>query len=183
MGQYKSKLKDIKCLIFDVDGVLSVNNLVLDSDGSVVRTSNTKDGFALVEAVKHGLILGIISGGISNAVEIRYSNLGVQHIYMGINDKKECLDEIISKYGFAYNQVLYMGDDLPDYQVLSVVGLPSCPNDAVHEITEICEYISDKKAGEGCVRDVIEQVMRAQDLWPIDENLKNVKIKTNNNKQ
>ena len=161
----KEKLKLIKAMIFDVDGVLSSDTTPLDEDGNPVRTANVKDGYAIRNALNMGYHLGIITGGTTERVRIRYEGLGVPLIYMGVRDKVTALHDFIKKTGIQAEDILYMGDDLIDFQIMSLVGIPVCPADAVHEIQEISSYISEKKGGKGCVRDVIEQVMRAQGTW------------------
>jgi len=161
----KDKLKDIKALVFDIDGVLSMDTSPLNTDGDMVRTANVKDGYALRNAMNMGYHVAIITGGAVEGVRLRYEKLGVPYIYMGVRDKVQPLSDFMDKVGITPDQVLYMGDDLIDYKVMSFVGFPCCPTDAVHEIKEISLYISDKKGGEGCVRDIVEQVMRAQDTW------------------
>lgn len=165
MTFFKERLKDVKALIFDIDGVLSLDTMVLDEDGVPTRTANVKDGYAMRNAVNMGYHLGIITGGNLERVRMRYESLGVNHIYMGVRDKMKCLDDFMTKTGVKLDEILYMGDDLVDYQVMEAVGVPVCPLDAVSEIKEISSYISDKKGGEGCARDIIEQVMKAQNTW------------------
>jgi len=165
MTSFLEKLKQVKAIIFDIDGVLSLDTTPLNEEGDPVRTANVKDGYAMRNALNMGYPVGIITGGAIERVRLRYEKLGVPLIYMGVRDKVECLSNFIQKTGVQAEEILYMGDDLVDYQVMSMVGVPVCPADAVPEIKEISLYISDKKGGEGCARDVIEQVMRAQNTW------------------
>lgn len=165
MTFFKEKLKQVKAMVFDVDGVLSLDTTPLNDEGNPMRTANVKDGYALRNALNMGYQIGIITGGTIESVRLRYEKLGVFLIYMGVRDKVVSLHDFIQKAGVTAEEVLYMGDDLVDYQIMSMVGVPVCPSDAVHEIKEISLYISDKKGGEGCVRDIIEQVMRAQNNW------------------
>ncbi len=165
MTFFKEKLRQVKALIFDVDGVLSTDTSILNEKGDPVRTANVKDGYAIRNALNMGYRIGIITGGTVENVRLRYEKLGVSLIYMGVNNKVTALHDFIEKADVKAEDILYMGDDLVDYQVMSVVGVPVCPSDAVHEIKEISLYISDKKGGKGCVRDIIEQVMRVQDTW------------------
>lgn len=159
-------LKKIKALAFDVDGVLSTNNVVLfDGNGQPCRTANIKDGYALQLAVKCGFQVAIITGGRSEAVHTRYKNLGIQDVFMGAAVKITCLEGWMCMYGLQPEEVLYMGDDIPDYEVMRACGCPCCPADAASEIRDIALYVSDKRGGEGCVRDVVEQVMRAHGKW------------------
>jgi 3-deoxy-D-manno-octulosonate 8-phosphate phosphatase (KDO 8-P phosphatase) len=161
----KDRLKNIKALVFDIDGVLSQDTSPLNAEGDPVRTANVKDGYALRNALNMGYHVAIITGGAVERVRLRYEKLGVPHIYMGVRDKVQPLNDFIKKVEVTADEVLYLGDDLIDYKIMSLVGFPCSPKDAVHEIKEISLYISDKKGGEGCVRDVIEQVMRAQNTW------------------
>lgn len=165
MTFFKEKLKNIKCFIFDVDGVLSSDNSPLDENGDPVRTANIKDGFALRYALLNGYQIGIITGANTPRVQLRYQKLGVEHIYLNAFNKTECLDDILAKTGLLKSEILYMGDDLVDLQIMQQIGIPTCPVDAVPEIKAVSLYISDKKGGEGCVRDVLEQVMRSQGKW------------------
>ena len=130
-----------------------------------MRSMNIKDGFAIQYAVRKGYPICIITGGNSEAVAQRFRNLGVTDIYLKSKDKVENLNDFISKYDLDKDNVLYMGDDLPDYPVMKEAGFPTCPSDAVEEIKAISMYISDKAGGEGCVRDVIEQVLRLHGRW------------------
>jgi len=165
MTFFKEKLKNIKALIFDVDGVLSIDTSPLDESGDPMRTANVKDGFAIRYAMQNGFQVAIITGANTNRVKLRHRKLGVEHIYLNAFNKTECLNDFILKTGTAKDEILYMGDDLVDYEIMKEVGIATCPLDAVPEIKAISQYISDKKGGEGCVRDVIEQVMRSQQKW------------------
>lgn len=159
-------LTKIRALAFDVDGVLSANNVyLLSGDGQPHRTANIKDGYALQLAVKSGLQLAIITGGRSEAVKRRYEGLGLQHVFVGVSVKINCFESWLQECNLKPEEVLYMGDDIPDYEVMKVCGCPCCPADAASEIKEISLYVSDKNGGDGCVRDVLEQVLRAQGKW------------------
>lgn len=162
---YKQYLANINTLIFDVDGVLTNGIVTIMPDGQLVRQMNIKDGYALKTAVDAGLNVCIISGGKNEGVRIRLQNLGIKDIYLGAHDKIEKYHELTDMYNLQPENVLYMGDDIPDVPVMKLVGLPCCPNDAVSEIQQISKYISDKKGGEGCVRDIIEQILRVQGKW------------------
>ena len=162
---YKQLLPNITTLIFDVDGVLTNGMVTIMPDGELVRHMNIKDGYALKTAVDKGLNICIISGGTNEGVRKRLANLGITDIYLGAHDKIKQYNELVEKYNLKPENVLYMGDDVPDFPVMKLVGLPSCPNDAVREIQAISKYISDKKGGEGCVRDIIEQILRVQGKW------------------
>lgn len=158
-------LTQIKALVFDVDGVLSAETVVLHPTGEPMRTVNIKDGYALQLAVKYGLHVAIITGGKTEAVRLRYEGLGIQDIYMGSAVKIHDYNAFLAKYDLKAEEVLYMGDDIPDYEVLCLAGLPCCPADAAPEIKAVCKYISHRNGGYGCGRDVVEQVLRAQGKW------------------
>ncbi len=162
-------LSKIKALVFDVDGVLSKSTVSMDGDGQALRTLNVKDGYAIQLACKRGLHVGIISGGTGEPIRRRYEYLHVQHIYLGAGFKTARLEEIMQKTGTTPDEVLYMGDDIPDYDVMRMVGCPCCPADAVSEIKAISLYVSPYTGGEGCARDVIEQVLKVQGLWMSDK--------------
>lgn len=162
---YKEKLKNIKCFVFDVDGVLTNGSLHITSEGQLLRTMNIKDGYAMQLAVKKGYPVIIISGGKEDGVIIRLQKLGVQEIYMAVPNKLQQYMTVMNRHQFSADDVLYMGDDMPDLEVMQHVGLACCPHDAAHQIKNISHYISPVKGGEGCVRDVIEQVMVLQGLW------------------
>lgn len=162
-------LTKIKAIFFDVDGVLSADNIFLHPSGEPMRSANIKDGYALQYAVKAGLLIAIITGGHTAAVRIRYESLGVKEVHLGAAYKMEYYEALKEKYGLKDEEILYMGDDIPDYEVLCRCGLPCCPADAVMEIKEVCTYISHVKGGMGCGRDVIEQVLRAQGKWMKDK--------------
>ena len=160
-------LTKIRAFAFDVDGVLSTNIVTLlpGAEGGPLRSANIKDGYAMQLAVKCGLQLAIITGGRSVAVQTRYEALGVQHIYMGAAVKLKVLREWMEAEGLQPEEVVYMGDDIPDYEVMRVVGCPCCPADAAPEIKQVSRYVSHAAGGMGCVRDVLEQVLRAQGKW------------------
>ena len=158
-------LTKIKAIFFDVDGVLSCETIQMSADGDPIRTVNIKDGYAIQFAVKCGIHIAIITGGKTESVRFRYEKLGVKDVYLGASIKTLQYEELLKKYDLKPEEVLYMGDDIPDYEVLKMVGLPCCPADAAPEIKSICKYISHKEGGYGCGRDVIEQVLRAQGKW------------------
>lgn len=166
---FKQRLNNVKCFIFDVDGVLTNGSLIV-MPTELYRTMNIRDGYAMKAAVEAGYHVAIISGGKSESVRTRLQNLGIKDIYLGVEDKTERYEELMLMYDLTDDQILYMGDDLPDYQVMKRSGIPTCPNDAVAEIREMSVYISPVKGGEGCVRDVIEQVMRLHGKWPFATN-------------
>ena len=158
-------LTKIKALVFDVDGVLSGETIPLHPSGEPMRTINIKDGYALQLAVKRGFIVAIITGGRGEATYIRYQGLGIQDIYMGAAVKTNEYADFMEKYGLEPDQVMYMGDDIPDYEVMKLCGLPCCPADAAPEIKSIAKYISYRNGGYGCCREVVEQILKAQDKW------------------
>lgn len=162
---YKEILKNIKAFIFDVDGVLTDGKLHISENGQLLRQMSVKDGYAMKQAVKKGYEVCIISGGNNPAVKTRLKDLGITNIYLGIDDKMERLDEFSDVYGIPLDNICYMGDDIPDLQVMQAVGMAVCPQNAVSEIKAISHYISHRNGGEACVRDIIEQVMKAQDKW------------------
>ncbi|MBP2832849.1 HAD-IIIA family hydrolase [Aquimarina sp. U1-2] len=162
---YKEYLQHITTFIFDVDGVLTDGTVIIDTAGELLRTMNVKDGYALKAALQQGFNVCIISGGKNEGVRQRLKGLGITDIYLGAHHKMEPLDEYLDIYAIKPENVLYMGDDIPDLPVMKMVGLPTCPQDAVAEIKEISKYVSFKKGGKGCVRDVIEQVLKVQGKW------------------
>lgn len=165
MGFFKEELKNVRAFVFDVDGVLSKDTSPLNKYGDPVRTSNVKDGFAIRNAVAFGYPVAVITGGYLESVRLRHEKLGVKYYYDKVRDKVECLQDFMAKTGIDAKHILFMGDDLVDYKVMLEVGIPVCPKDAVADIKAISIYISDKDGGEGCVRDVIEQTLRAQNKW------------------
>ncbi|MEG1187318.1 MAG: HAD-IIIA family hydrolase [Bacteroidales bacterium] len=165
MGAINFDLKKIKGLVFDVDGVLSADMIPLHPSGEPMRMINIKDGYALQLAVKRGFEVAIITGGNTEAVRKRFAALGIRHLYLGSKIKKEQFAHYLNETGLQPSEVLYMGDDIPDYEVMKSVGLPTCPADAASEIKSISTYISPVDGGRGCARDVIEQVMKAQNKW------------------
>lgn len=168
MSTISHDLTTIKAIIFDVDGVLSSNVIPLHISGEPMRTANLKDGYAIVQAVKKGLTIAIISGGRAEAVRKRFEGLGVSYIYLGACNKKKDFEDFLEKTGLKPQEIAYMGDDIPDYEVMQMVGLPACPADAAFEIRSVSKYISHKNGGEGCGRDLIEQILKAQGLWMMD---------------
>lgn len=158
-------LKKIKALVFDVDGVLSAETIFLHPDGEPMRSVNIKDGYAIQLAVKMGFHVAIITGGRTEAVRKRYEGLGVPDVYLGCAVKIKTYDEFLCRYGLSDEEVLYMGDDIPDYEVMKRCGCPCAPADAAPEVKKAAIYISHLNGGYGCGRDVIEQVMRAQGKW------------------
>ena len=158
-------LKNIKLFVFDVDGVLTDGSVILLDNGEHARQMNIKDGYALQLAIKHGYEIVIISGGDSTAVKTRLQKLGIKHIFLGISNKKELLLNFINEHTFNKEEILYMGDDVPDLLPMKEAGVACAPVDAVAEIKSIAHYISPVPGGKGCVRDVIEKVLKLNDHW------------------
>lgn len=158
-------LQRIRAIVLDVDGVLSAQTITLASDGEPLRTVNIKDGYAIQLACKQELRIGIITGGDTQAVRLRYERLGVKDLYMKTAVKLTAYEDFIEKYGLRDEEVMYMGDDVPDFEVMTRCGCPCCPADACADIKNISLYVSHYPGGQGCVRDIIEQTMRAQNKW------------------
>lgn len=164
MISYKERLPAITTFIFDVDGVLT-NGEVMLYDGSVIRTLNSKDGYAIQYAAKKGYRILVITGGNSQEVKDRLERLGIQKVVLRASDKLSVYKELKNEHGFSDSEVLYMGDDIPDIPVLRQVAMSACPQDAVPEVKSVCHYQSPLEGGRACARDVIEQVMRVQGTW------------------
>ncbi|PHS53044.1 MAG: 3-deoxy-D-manno-octulosonate 8-phosphate phosphatase [Lutibacter sp.] len=162
---YKEIMPQINTFIFDIDGVLTNGVVTIFPNGEMVRNMNIKDGYALKTAVTAGYNVCIISGGTNENVRKRFKNLGITEVYLGAHNKIEQFNEYVHNLNLNPESILYMGDDIPDFPVMKKVGLPCCPKDAAPEIQDISIYISQKKGGKGCVRDVIEQVLKVQGKW------------------
>ena len=165
MANFKEDLVNVKAFIFDIDGVLSTQTIALNVFGVPNRTVNLRDGYAIQLAIRKGYLVCVISGSSSKEYQKRLKLLGVKDIYLNSRSKLEHFNTFIKKYGLNKSDVLFMGDDIPDYEVMKEAGLPVCPSDADSEIRQVASYVSDKKGGEGCVRDVIEQVLRLHNKW------------------
>ncbi len=163
--------KSIKIFVFDIDGVLTDGNIFVFDNGEQVRRMNIKDGYSLQLAVKKGYKVLVISGADSTGATLRLNKLGVADVFTKVENKKEKLNEYIEYHKLKSDEVLFMGDDIPDYDVMRWVGLSCAPADAVAEIRNIAKYISPYKGGDGCVRDVIEKVLKLNDHWHIDTSL------------
>lgn len=163
--------KNINTFVLDVDGVLTNGSLLLLDDGQMARQMNIKDGYALQLAIKKGYHILVISGGSSEAVKLRLQRLGVVEVFMNVSDKRSVLIEYTSKYSLKWEQLLYMGDDIPDLVPMQLAGLPCCPADAVPEIKKVSHYLSPFNGGCGCVRDVIEKVLKLNGHWDIDSSV------------
>ena len=158
-------MNGITTFILDVDGVLTDSSVHVTSTGEMLRTMNIRDGYAMKAAVDSGYRVCVISGGTNEGVRVRLQNLGITDVHLGAGDKVRVFEEYLLKYGLSPDQVLYMGDDIPDYHVMKKVGLPVCPKDAAPEIRGLSRYVSHYEGGRGAVRDVIEQVMKVQGKW------------------
>ena len=161
-------LKKIKAIIFDVDGVLSCETITLPAEGVPLRTVNIKDGYAIRLAMKLGLRIVVMTGATVDAIKHRYEGLGMEDIYMSCSVKIKTYESFLQKYGLADENIMYMGDDIPDLEVMRRVGCPVCPKDACPEVREASIYVSHRNGGCGCARDVIEQTLRAQGLWQMN---------------
>ena len=162
---YLEKFKDIRTFIFDVDGVLTNSELIILESGKLLRKMNVRDGYAIKRAIHKGYHVAIITGGKSAGVVTRLQGLGVEDIHFGIDDKVDAYREIVHTHKLKPIEILYMGDDFPDIEVMQKVGIAACPKDAAHEVIEIADYISPRAGGKGCVRDVIEKVLRLHGKW------------------
>lgn len=169
MKNYKARLKNITTIVMDFDGVLSDGSIWVLPDGEALRMGNVKDGYIIQLAVKLGFKIAIISGGYSESMQNRSKMLNIDNVYLKVRDKLKQYNEFIEQNNINSENVLYVGDDLPDYQVMKEVSIAVCPADAAEEIKSIAHYISPRKGGKGCVRDIIEQVLKAQGKWMIDD--------------
>ena len=165
---FKELLADVEAMVFDVDGVMTDGGIMPLADGDFIRKYNAKDGYALAYAVTHGVNIGVISGGFGKTLESRLNRLHIKHQYLGCMDKIAAIDDFIAKTGTKRENILYMGDDIPDLEVLRYVGIPVAPADACAEVLHTSIYISEYKGGAGAVRDVIEQVLRVKGMWALD---------------
>lgn len=162
---YKELLNQVTTFIFDVDGVMTDGTVLLIPGEQPYRAFHSKDGYALQLAMKKGYRIAIITGGKSEAVRERFEAFGVRDVYMGASDKVDAMEELFTMYDLKREEVLYMGDDIPDYEALEMAGVACTPADGAPEIKAICDYVSPKPGGKGCVRDIIEQTLKVQDNW------------------
>lgn len=162
---YKAKLNDIKAFVFDFDGVMTDGSVWTFGDGETVRCGNVKDGYAIQYAVKKGYIVACISGATSQSIANRMSALGVTQCYMGCSKKIDTYNKFLEGNHLSQNQVVVMGDDIPDYEMLQKCGVATCPADAAEEVKQVADYVSLYPGGRGCVRDIIEQVLRLHGKW------------------
>jgi 3-deoxy-D-manno-octulosonate 8-phosphate phosphatase (KDO 8-P phosphatase) len=169
MKNYKELLKHITAFVFDYDGTLTDGTVILLDEGEPLRTANVRDGYAIQLAIKKGYFMAIISGGRSKSMINRFSMLKVTHVYLGVEHKLDTLKSFMEANGLKPENVLYLGDDIPDYHAMKYCGVAACPADAAEEIKAISHYISHFNGGEGCGRDVIEQVLKVQGHWMKDD--------------
>lgn len=165
--QILSRFKLVKTFAFDMDGVLTDGNILVDSENNWLRSMNIRDGYALQMAVKSGFEVMVISGSNSSFVRDRLQRLGINEVFMKVNDKEDFLKKYTAEKKRSLSEMLFMGDDIPDYHCMKMAGIAACPANAATEIKEIANYISPFKGGEGCVRDVIEKVLKLNDKWPL----------------
>lgn len=165
MTNYKERLKEINTFIFDYDGVLTEGIVTITEEGEPLRTANVRDGYALQLAVKKGYRIAVISGGKSKSMYNRLNSLGIKDVFLGVEHKVTVFNKYLSDNNIGRDEVVYMGDDIPDYEVMKLANLAVCPADAAEEIKAISDYISHYNGGRGCVRDIIEQVLKLQQNW------------------
>ena len=169
MTNYKERLAKVNTFIFDYDGVLTNGTMILTANGDALRTANVKDGYAMQLAVKKQYRIAIISGAYSESVKRRFENLKIEDVFLGVEKKIDVYKQYLQTHHLLDENVLFMGDDIPDYEIMLRVGVPTCPADAVEEIKKVATYISHQSGGRGCVRDVIEQVLKVQGKWMNDD--------------
>jgi 3-deoxy-D-manno-octulosonate 8-phosphate phosphatase (KDO 8-P phosphatase) len=162
---YKELLKNITTLIFDYDGVFTDGKILITENGEQLRSANVKDGYALQLARKKGYRIAVISGGTSMSVVKRLNSLNVTDVFIRVDHKMKVYQKYVSEHNLRKEEVLFMGDDIPDLHIMQESGVAICPADAVEEIKAISHYISHIRGGEGCVRDILEQVMKVQGKW------------------
>lgn len=168
------QLKRVKAFVFDIDGVLTNGEVLVTEEGEQLRSFYIKDGYALQLAVKQGYPIAVITGGKSLGVKFRLEGLGIKDVFINISNKTLVLEQWMKQNNIQAEEILYMGDDIPDIHAMEMVGLASCPADAVEDIKAISHYISSKKGGKGAVRDIIEKVLRLQDKWNLDSKVKSI---------
>ena len=167
-----TELKKITCFVFDVDGVLTNGEVIVMPNGVLVRKMNIKDGYAIQLAIKKGYQVWVISGGNSIEVEERLHHLGVKEVHMRVKDKRAILQELSILHNVPLNDMLFMGDDMPDYEAMGIVGVAACPKDAAVDIKSIAHYIALAEGGAGCAREVIEKVLKLNDHWDVDDHIR-----------
>jgi 3-deoxy-D-manno-octulosonate 8-phosphate phosphatase (KDO 8-P phosphatase) len=169
MSNYKERLLKVNTFIFDYDGVLSDGQVILTTDGDALRTANVKDGYAMQLAIKKNYRIAIISGGYSESMKRRFETLKIEDVFLGVDKKIDVYNQYLKDHDLEKENILFMGDDIPDYEIMLAAGVPTCPSDAVEEIKRIATYISHQSGGHGCVRDIIEQVLKVQGKWMNDD--------------
>jgi 3-deoxy-D-manno-octulosonate 8-phosphate phosphatase (KDO 8-P phosphatase) len=172
MGNFKEDIARVEAFVFDVDGVMTDGGIIPTPDGDFIRRYDAKDGYAVAYAIREGYKVCVISGGRGEMLRRRLEMLGVTRFYLNCMDKTAAIEEFISDYGLNAENMIYMGDDIPDLECMRKVGIPVCPADAAMEVIEASRYVSEFNGGHGAVRDIVEQVLRAQDKWA--KNLKGV---------
>ena len=165
MKNYKQNLNQIRAFIFDFDGVFTIGKIILTSKGDVYREINVKDGFSIQFALKKGYKIAVITAATSNEVKKKLINLGITNVYLGANEKVDFFKDFVEKEKLKKNEILFVGDDIPDIELMERVGVSVCPNDAAVDVKKVADYISYKKGGDGCIREIIEQVLRVQNKW------------------
>ncbi|MFN8280440.1 MAG: HAD hydrolase family protein [Saprospiraceae bacterium] len=159
------KLQKIRGMVLDIDGVFTDNQILVTENGEFLRLMNVRDGYAVKRAVAAGLRIAIISGGKSLGTIRRMNVLGVHEVFLGVEKKLPVLKDLLKQWDMVPDEIVYMGDDLPDLECLQYVGLASCPSDAVPEILSACEYVATLRGGQGCVRELIEHILQSQNRW------------------
>jgi 3-deoxy-D-manno-octulosonate 8-phosphate phosphatase (KDO 8-P phosphatase) len=165
MSNYKINLQKIKAFAFDVDGVFTDGSLLVDNEGHFIRIYNAKDGYAVRQAILKGYHIAIITGGMAASIEHRFRDLGVDDVFLGSENKIHDFNEFCARHNISADEVLCMGDDIPDIEIMNASGVSACPADAVNEVKNAANYISYFNGGRGCVRDVIEQALKIQGKW------------------
>lgn len=167
MGNFKEDIAKVKAFVFDVDGVFTNGSLTVTTSGDFARTYYARDGFAVVTALKKGYIVGIISGGKGESIEKRFRVMGIdpQNMYLGSHEKVAALNSFMDRNNLTVSDIMYVGDDIPDIAPMKLVAMPVCPQDADAEVVKVARYVSRFPGGRGCIRDVVEQVLRVHDNW------------------
>lgn len=168
MGNFKEDIARVEAFVFDVDGVFTDGNITPLADGDFLRAYNSKDGYAVSYAIKHGYKVFIITGGRGDILKSRFNYLKVTELHTNVSDKIAVLEDIVSRHALNRDNIIFMGDDIPDLECMRAVGIPVCPADSASEIIDVSRYVSEFDGGKGCVRDIMEQVLRAQGDWARD---------------
>ncbi len=168
MGNFKEDVARVEAIVFDVDGVFTDGGIIPLANGDFIRKYNAKDGYAVAYAVRQGFRVIVISGGRGATLESRFKHLGVTEAYFDVADKLTLLRQIVERDGLNPENLIYVGDDIPDLECMKYVGIPVCPADAATEVIEVARYVSQFGGGKGCVRDIMEQILRAKGLWAKD---------------